>query len=139
MFRAGTFVDTSGWIALLSVDDRLHSDAIQTWKRLTAAEERLLTTTWVLAETGNGLARSNARRSFPALVQRIAESRRIRLIEIDRDLFDRALELYSDRSDKSWGLVDCASFVCMEQHSVERSFTSDRHFEQAGFRRLLDA
>jgi len=50
---------------------------------------------------------------------------------------DRALDLFTRRSDKTWGLIDCASFLVMQDQGISRAFTNDRHFEQAGFRNLL--
>jgi uncharacterized protein len=41
--------------------------------------------------------------------------------------------------DKTWGLVDCASFVVMSERGVMEAFTTDRHFDQAGFACLLPA
>lgn len=54
-------------------------------------------------------------------------------------LMERALLLYSDRPDKAWGLVDCASFIVMKDEGITDAFTIDRHFEQAGFTCLLPA
>jgi hypothetical protein len=48
-----------------------------------------------------------------------------------------ALDYFARYADKSWGLVDCASFVVMQQRGITEAFTSDRHFEQAGFACLL--
>jgi len=39
--------------------------------------------------------------------------------------------------DKTWGLVDCVSFVVMRDAGILDSLTTDKHFEQAGFRALL--
>jgi predicted nucleic acid-binding protein len=33
--------------------------------------------------------------------------------------------------------VDCASFIVMQERGITEAFTSDRDFEQAGFKRLL--
>jgi predicted nucleic acid-binding protein len=41
------------------------------------------------------------------------------------------------RQDKSWSLVDCSSFVVMQQRGIVEALTTDEHFEQAGFVRLL--
>jgi len=38
---------------------------------------------------------------------------------------------------KEWSLVDCASFVAMQQRGIFEALTTDHHFEQAGFVRLL--
>jgi len=45
--------------------------------------------------------------------------------------------LFQRRPDKTWSLVDCASFVVMQKRGITEALTSDVHFEQAGFIRLL--
>ena len=32
----------------------------------------------------------------------------------------------------------CSSFIVMREHNISLAFTSDKHFEQAGFIRLLE-
>jgi len=39
--------------------------------------------------------------------------------------------------DKEWGLTDCISLVVMQKEQIKQAFTSDHHFEQAGFLKLL--
>ena len=46
-------------------------------------------------------------------------------------------ELYSSRLDKDWGIIDCISFVLMEERNLIEALTGDHHFEQAGFKVLL--
>jgi hypothetical protein len=53
------------------------------------------------------------------------------------ELFGKGIARYDQRSDKSWSLTDCISFVVMEEHGVTEALTADRHFEQAGFVPLL--
>ncbi|HEX7184148.1 MAG TPA: PIN domain-containing protein [Thermoanaerobaculia bacterium] len=131
------FLDTNGWIALLSSSDSLHVHAQPLWTELVRQDSSILLTDWVAAETGNGLARTLARAHFPNAVELIRSSSQVQWITITDDLFRRALQRYAERHDKSWGLVDCASFVVMEDHGVQEAFTNDRHFMQAGFRTLL--
>ena len=94
-------------------------------------------TDWIVAETGNGLARTGARSHFPRSVELIRSSSLARLIPISEQLSRRALDLYASRSDKTWGLVDCASFLVMQDEGIQEAFTNDRHFGQAGFHYLL--
>lgn len=51
----------------------------------------------------------------------------------------QAFDLFRDRSDKDWGLVDCVSFVVMTERGMTDALTTDPHFQQAGFRALLRA
>ena len=135
--RNAVFIDTSGWIAVLNADDALYEPACRQLVELGVERRPLITTDWVLAETGNGLARTVARAGFAGAVQRFRGSSHCRLVHVNDELFDRALNLYSQMEDKSWGLVDCASFVVMQEEGILDAFTSDRHFAQAGFHCLF--
>ena len=140
MPASSIFLDTNGWFALLNDDDALHRVAQELW--LEIGERRnpwVFLTDWIVAETGNGLARTPARKRFAESVQRLRGWPRVRLIQVTPAVRDRALELYSDRPDKTWGLVDCASFLVMSEHGIFDAFTTDHHFEQAGFTCLLPA
>lgn len=45
--------------------------------------------------------------------------------------------LLKSRPDKEWSLVDAASFIVMQERGIIEALTTDHHFEQAGFVRLL--
>lgn len=130
-------LDTSGWIALLNSRDTHHQEALNTWGQLLTSGHAIILTDWVIAETGNGLARNKNASPFIGSLQRLLTSSRLELIFVDSELMDEALSLYATHSDKSWELVDCASFALMRRLNISQAFTSDRHFEQAGFQCLL--
>ena len=130
------FMDTSGWIATLSADDQFHRQASELLRQFASMRRPLVTTDWVFAETGNGLART-ARNRFVQAVGTFLQSSNSRLIWIDEPLFQQALELYGQAADKTWGLVDCASFVVMQREDISEALSADHHFQQAGFLCLL--
>jgi predicted nucleic acid-binding protein len=61
----------------------------------------------------------------------------IEIVHIDPMLDQEAWKLVKGRPDKEWILVDCSSFVFMQQRGIFEAFTTDHHFEQAGSIRLL--
>ena len=71
------------------------------------------------------------------LLEGIRHDPSVEIVAIDPDLVGEAWHLWKARPDKDWGLVDCASFVVMQRRSLVEALTSDHHFEQAGFVRLL--
>jgi uncharacterized protein len=61
----------------------------------------------------------------------------VQIAHIDVATDATAWKLCKDRPDKAWSLVDCTSFVVMQQLSIQEALTTDQHFEQAEFIRLL--
>jgi uncharacterized protein len=131
------FLDASGLIAVANTDDQWHASALAAWKELIRSNAPLVTTALVLFELGDGLSRVDQRSLVVTLYDRLRASPRVRIISISLDQEAAAWELFRQRPDKTWGATDCASFVVMTQLGVESAFTMDRHFEQAGFQRLI--
>lgn len=131
------FLDTNGWLGLLNVKDVNHAQANATWLELGARGCQVVLTDWVIAETGNSLARTRIRDRFADAVDRIWTSPNVDVIIVDGLLLAESVDHYRRHADKSWGLVDCASFLVMRERGITDAFTSDRHFEQAGFHCLL--
>ncbi len=75
-----------------------------------------------------------ARRGF---IDGLRDSEDVEIIPASSNLFSLGLELYKSRADKEWSLVDCTSFVVMDEHGLIDGFTEDHHFEQAGFTKFL--
>lgn len=71
------------------------------------------------------------------IVDAIRKAAYIETIHIDRNIDESAWELCKQRADKPWSLVDCSSFVLMQRSGIQAALTTDHHFEQAGFIRLL--
>lgn len=132
------FLDSHGWLALLHTGDQLHGAAKERWAAIDAADTVVYLTDWIIAETGKGLARSPFRGRLRQAIERLRANPRIRIVPVRGKLLDQALDLYDNRPDKTWGLVDCASFVVMQRHGIREAFTNDRHLQQAGFTCLLD-
>lgn len=128
------FVDTGYWLAWLNREDDLHDRAHRYDARLPT---RLVTTEAVLFEVGNAMARPPLRTRAVAFFTRIRANPRIVILPVDAALFQRAVALYAARPDQEWGLVDCASFVVMQERGVTEALAYDQHFVQAGFRALL--
>lgn len=128
------FVDTGYWLAWLNSGDHLHARARNLATRL---PPRLVTTEAVLFEVGNAMARLPLRALAVRFLTRIRANPRVTIIAVDAVLFDRTVAFYASRSDKEWGLVDCLSFVVMQERGITEALAADVHFVQAGFRALL--
>jgi uncharacterized protein len=129
------FVDTVFIQALLNPRDQYHSPALQLFPRVKNAQEVWITEA-IFMEVGNALSTYD-RHKVAAFNQNCYETNNISIVNITPQLFEKGLNLYESRADKTWGLVDCFSFIVMEQQNLIDAVTSDIHFIQAGFRALL--
>jgi uncharacterized protein len=59
------------------------------------------------------------------------------IVPATRALFNSARAMYSQFDDKDWDVVDCTSFVIMQERKITVALTTDQHFVQAGFRAYL--
>ena len=58
---------------------------------------------------------------------------------VDEDLHARAVRRFENGKAANVSLVDCASFVTMDDEGLAACFGYDRHFEREGFRLLSAA
>ncbi|MEH2192838.1 MAG: PIN domain-containing protein [Nostoc sp.] len=127
-------LDTSGLLCYVHSGEPEHQKAVEFLDNVTVG----LTHSYVLAEF---IALAQVRR-FPrtAALQFIIdllENPDIETVWIDELLHREAIKLLMARQDKTYSLCDAVSFVLMHRRGVTEALTTDRHFEQEGFRRLL--
>lgn len=134
MSQRRLFLDTVFIQAIYSVRDQYHQKAMALLREIEESEAWV--TEAVLIEVGNGLSVVN-RQGAVEFIQQCYETPNIRVVGLDTELLSKALQLYKNRPDKTWGLVDCISFVVMREQKITEAATADEHFVQAGYRALL--
>ena len=127
-------LDTSGLLCLHNRAEPLHRDA----RTLYHAAHMRVTHSDVLAEF---VALAHARRlpriAALTFISDLVENSDIDTVWVDEPLHREAVALLMARPDKTYSLCDAVSFVLMRQRRVTEALTTDRHFEQEGFQRLL--
>lgn len=131
------FLDTSYAIALIVSKDPAHQRAVELSFELERNSAKLVTTRAVLLEIGNSLSRQQIRPAGVKLLEKLELDSRLVIVELTAKLYGDAFQLFRDRLDKEWGMVDCVSFVVMREQDINDALTTDEHFIQAGFRALL--
>jgi predicted nucleic acid-binding protein len=127
------FADTFFYLALLRQDDPAHDRAVG----CAAINQQIVTSEFILLELGNACAHAADHGDFFALIDGMRASPRVHIVALDSHLFSRGLERMASRADKDWSLIDCISFIIMEEAGIHEALTADQHFEQAGFIALL--
>ncbi len=138
-FMHTVFVDTAGWAHLFDCNQAFHARAVTLYTQFKQQAVPLVTTNYVLAELV-ALLTSPLRVPRPQIVkivESIHASPYVHVMHVTKEWDERAWEFFKRHTDKTWSLVDCASFVIMRELGIQEALTSDRHFEQAGFTILL--
>jgi predicted nucleic acid-binding protein len=114
------FVDTAGWGHLLDPSQPFHPQASSIYRRARQQGTRFLTTNYILAEL---VALFTSPLQIPrvkviAFIAGLKSSPHVEVLHVDTALDAQAWQLLSDRPDKEWSLVDCASFVVMRRRRL---------------------
>ena len=136
--REKVFIDTAAFIGILVDKDENHKSAIKVMSDLRAKKARLFTTEAVLFELANALSAIEFRERVVSFIDTLRRLASVEIVPANAELFEKALRLYRERPDKEWSLTDCASFIVMKDRGISLAFTSDKHFDQAGFVKLLE-
>jgi len=133
------FADTSGWANFFARSEPFHSQAKHLMQQWHTERTRVVTTNYILMELVALLTSPLRipREEQIRTIETIKAASWVEIVHIDAVLDAEAWQLLKERTDKNWSLVDCASFVVMQHRNITRAFTTDHHFEQAGFIRML--
>lgn len=131
------FVDTAAWLALVNTRDALYTPSRRVMDELNQQSARLITSEFVLIEIANAFSAPAFRTHAVILIEGLRLLPNLSIAPATTELLAAGWQLYRNRPDKEWSLTDCTSFIVMEQEKVTQAFTSDHHFEQAGFVKLL--
>ena len=128
------FVDTSGFLCRYEASEAYHSSAVKIYD----SSASLLTTSYVLAEyTALAQVRGMSRQHIVSFSEQIIDQKEVEIVWVDARLHLLAVKLLAQRADKSYSLCDAVSFVIMRERGITNALTTDKHFEQEGFIRLL--
>lgn len=127
-------IDTSGLFCYHHRREPQHADAVEFFD----AAPTKLTHDYVLAEfvplcQVRGLNRVEALKFAADLL----DDPLVEVVWVDEALHKSALVLLQKQTDKTYSLCDAVSFLLMEQYGLTEALTTDHHFDQAGFVRLL--
>lgn len=127
-------LDTSGLLCVYDENDYRHAQSAAYFR----AARRMVTTNYVLAEfIALAHVRGVSRVGALSYLTDLRASPSVEVVWVQEELHDAAMSLLHARLDKTYSLCDAVSFVLMRERQISEALTTDRHFEQEGFTRLL--
>jgi predicted nucleic acid-binding protein len=128
------FLDTSGLLCYIHASEPQHLTAVKAFDIANA----FLIHSYILSEfVALAQVRNLPRIESLTFIADLLNHSDIETIWVDQELHQQAVNLLMNRMDKTYSLCDAVSFVLMKRRSTVEALTTDRHFEQEGFIRLL--
>jgi predicted nucleic acid-binding protein len=136
---ADLFGDTSGWGNLVDATQAYHTLSANMYRAARQQGRKVITSNYIITELVALMTNPLRipRTVMIAFIDGLKSSPYVEIVYMDSTLDYKAWQLMKSRPDKEWSLVDCSSFVLMQQRGIIEALTTDHHFEQAGFVRLL--
>lgn len=125
------YADTSGLFASLVKNDIMHAKAGPTMEKLLEEGAEIHVTSYVLLETMTLLQARvglEAARQFEHVLRPL-----LQVHWVDESLHEKAFKRLELRGTRGVSLVDCTSFVTMEDAGIRSVFAYDEHFTEEGF------
>jgi predicted nucleic acid-binding protein len=127
------FIDTGAFIARYVQRDSHHARARRVWAEIEKTRSSCFTSNFVLDETFTLLGQ---RASYAFAAERargLLASKALTILRPDAEDELAALDAFTKFADQKVSFTDCTSFVLMRRQRLNRVFTFDRHFLDAGF------
>ena len=126
------FADTSFWLGRNFPNDQWHRAALDAERQIGFPFD-LITTQEILTEfLAHVSGHTDMRQTGVGVIERIYRHPNIRIVPQSAASFAKGFELYRNRMDKGYSLVDCISMITMDELGISLVLTSDHHFEQEG-------
>lgn len=126
------FIDTSAIYALGSLSDQDHALAKQSLKELIEQDNEFVTSNYVLLECISLLQRRKGLNLTRRFIEKIYDN--IAVLWISEAQHKRAWDYWKRIWKRELSLVDCSSFILMQEEGIKEAFAFDRQFAEAGFK-----
>ncbi len=127
----GVFVDSSGFLPLISARDSLHEEASAIWQRLIEERWSAYTTNFVVAEAHALILRRLGHYHATSFLREMATSSTT-IVRATSEDEQQARELLDRYDDHDFSYTDALSFVVMGRLGLGSAFAFDHHFEEYG-------
>src|SRR3989338_5595321 len=127
------FIDTGAFIARFITGDQFHQKSLATWEKIRKNQDSCVTSNHVLDETFTLLARRVSYEFSAEKARLIYQSGLFQIARTTEEDELAALVLFEKYTDQAISFTDCLSFVLMKRINIQKVFSFDRHFSQAGF------
>jgi predicted nucleic acid-binding protein len=126
------YLDTSGVLALVDADDRVHDRAVKAWGQAISGKAGFVMTDYVRLECWSILHRRFGIEAVEDFRNRILPICSIQ--NIDEKTFEILTDQLILSRRRNLSLVDMSSFYTMHRMGIHKALAFDKHFNEQGYK-----
>ncbi|MDQ3254833.1 MAG: PIN domain-containing protein [Acidobacteriota bacterium] len=130
------FLDTGYLLALELSNDQNHRAALKHWRSSVKSLPLIISTSYVFDEIVTFFNSRGYHAKAVEVGNRLLSSPSVQLVHVDEALFREGWQYLQKYKDKEYSLTDCISFIVMKNFGIDTAFAFDKHFAQAGFKKV---
>lgn len=127
------FVDTSALVALFDKRDSNHLRAKTTLERIRTDRIRMTITDYIFDECITTVLSVAGHRTAVTVGEYIMNSKIVETVWLENRTKLKAWDFFKKHDDKVFSFTDCTSFILMKELGINKYFSFDSDFKQAGF------
>ena len=127
------FIDTSALVALFVKNDNNHHQANVIYDSLKDKKVPIFSSDYIIDETITTIWRRGSKELSISVGEVFFTSAIFSIIYVCPDYLEPAWNLYKKYKDKRFSFTDVTSFAIMKNLNIDKVFTFDADFVQAGF------
>jgi predicted nucleic acid-binding protein len=120
-------IDSDAFVGRINPDDAHHERANRIFQVLAEKKVRLVTTSFVVAETATVLSHRVGQSLAQAFLE-VIQRGNIPVIHIDEALQAAALDLFSEQTKKGTSVTDCANVAVVRRLGITEIFSFDQGY-----------
>jgi predicted nucleic acid-binding protein len=118
-------IDSDAFVGWILEDDTNHTLASDRFNRLIAERKRLVTTSFVVAETATVLSHLAGQETARMFLRNLVESHRFPMIFIEESLYSHALHLFKSQEKRGTSVTDCANVAVAREFEIPQILSFD--------------
>lgn len=131
------FLDTSGIYSLLDKQDVNNKKTTEILKNCRTNKVTFVISDYIIDELFTLLSAKGLRHLCEDVSKLLNKTKAVKIEFVNEEVFHKAKDNFLKFKDKRYSFTDCVSFVQMKNLGLKEVLSSDKHFDQAGFKSLL--
>ena len=122
-------VDSDAFVGWMNDNDAHHKKATDVFKKIKENQIKMMTNSWVVAETATVLSHRRGQSTARKFLQKIRDTG-FPVIHVDEQLEQEATKVFELQEKKGTSMVDCGNVATIKREGIDFIFSFDKFYSK---------